>query len=159
QGGLGSTIQGQPRTAADSFSEQAQTMYNLDPARVSDRDDLAECLRLLHISADQPTLRSLEQQTIHANGLLPGTRLKRARLTRSTLSDVLLGRKFPGKAFLLTFVDACGINIENDRSWEQVWDRLAVQHLDQAAEVETKQFRQQPAGAKTRADHADREHR
>ena len=126
-------------------------MDDLDPTTVGDLEDLADCLRRLHIRADKPTYRSLEQQTIHANGLLPGTRLKQARLTRSILSDVLLGRKFPSKAFLLTFVDACGVDIENDRRWEQAWDRVA--------EVEAKQFRQQSAGAGARPDHADRESR
>ena len=44
---------------------------------------------------------------------------------------MLLGRKFPRKAFLLTFIDACGIDLENDRRWEQAWDRLAVQYRRQ----------------------------
>ena len=54
--------------------------------------------------------------------------LQRVRLTRSTLSDMLLGRKFPSKAFLLTFVEACGIDLEADRRWEQAWDRLASRY-------------------------------
>ena len=115
-------------------------MDDLDPATVRDLADLALCLRRLHTSADRPTYRSLEQRTIHASGLLPGTRLKRARLTRSILSEMLLGKKFPNKAFLLTFIDACGIDIENDRRWEQAWDRLAVQELDQSSEVETERL-------------------
>ncbi|HEX2745010.1 MAG TPA: polyprenyl synthetase family protein [Streptosporangiaceae bacterium] len=109
-------------------------MDDLDPATAGSLDDLAACLRRLHLCADKPTYRSLEQQTIHENGFLPGTRLKRARLTRSILSEMLLGRKFPGKAFLLTFVDTCGIDIESDRRWEQAWDRLAV-HYQQAFPV------------------------
>lgn len=76
----------------------------------------------------QAGYRALEQQTARENGFLPGTRLRRVRLARTTVSDVLVGRKFPGKAFLLTFVDACGVDLENDRRWEQAWDRLAVQH-------------------------------
>ena len=115
-------------------------MDDFDPATARNLTDLARCVRDVHRRADKPTYRSLEQQTIHASGLLPGTRLRRARLTRSILSDVLLGRKFPTKAFLLTFVDSCGIDIEDDRRWEQAWDRLAVQYLDQVAEVETEQL-------------------
>ena len=103
-------------------------MDHLDPTTANNLDDLAACLRHVHIRADRPTYRALEQQTIHTNGLLPGTRLKRIRLTRSIVSDVLLGRKFPSKAFLLTLVDACGIDLQNDRRWEQAWDRLAVQY-------------------------------
>lgn len=103
----------------------------LDPAEVASLEDLAECLHQLHVRADSPTFRALEQQTVHASRLLPGTQLERVRLGRSTLSAVLLGRKFPRKAFLLTFVAACGVNLENDRRWEQAWDRLAVQHRQQ----------------------------
>ena len=88
-------------------------MDDLDPTAAASLDDLATCLKQLHLRADRPTYRALEQQTARAGGFLPGTRLKRVRLTRSNLSDVLLGRKFPRKAFLLTFVDACGIDLEN----------------------------------------------
>ena len=103
-------------------------MDDLDPSTAGSFDDLAACLRHVHLRADKPTYRALEQQTIHANEFLPGTRLRRVRLARSTLSDMLLGRKFPSKAFLLTFIDECGIDLENDSRWEQAWDRLAVQY-------------------------------
>jgi hypothetical protein len=117
-------------------------MDDVDPAVAASLDDLAACLKRVHILADSPALRALEQQTIHASDLLPGTRLKRARLTRSMLSDMLRGRKFPSKAFLLTFVDACGINLENDRRWEQAWDRLAVQgHQVSASPEEVEKLR------------------
>jgi len=132
-------------------------MDDLDPAAADTLDDLAACLRRLHLGADRPTYRSLEQQTIHANSFLPGTRLKRVRLSRNTLSDVLLGRKYPSKAFLLTFVDACGIDIENDPRWEEAWDRLAVQYLYQGAELGVEQLRRQLAEAEARADQAVRD--
>ena len=119
-------------------------MDEFDPATAASLDELAACLGHIHLRADKPTYRALEQQTIHANGFLPGTRLKRVRLTRSVLSDVLLGRKFPGKAFLLTFVDACGIDVENDRRWEQTWDRLAAQYQHASATPgEVEQLRQE----------------
>ena len=73
----------------------------------------------------------------------PALGFKRVRLTRSTLSDVLLGRKFPSKAFLLTFVDACGIDLETDRRWEQAWDRLAAQYQQVSATGETEKLRQE----------------
>lgn len=133
-------------------------MDDLDPATAANLNDLAVCLRRVHLIADRPTYRSLEQQTIHANEFLPGTRLKQVRLTRSTLSDVLRGRKFPGKAFMLTFLEACGIDIENDPRWEQAWDRLAFQYLYPAvypgAEIDTEQLRRQLAEAETLADQA-----
>ena len=108
-------------------------MDELDPATAASLEDLTACLNHIHLLADKPTYRALEQQTAHKGGFLPGTRLKRVRLTRTIVSDVLLGRKFPGKAFLLTFVDACGIDLENDRRWGQAWDRLAAQDQQVAA--------------------------
>jgi len=132
-------------------------MDDLDPTTAASLDDLARCLKQLHLRADMPTYRALEQQTVRMGGFLPGTRLRRVKLTRSTLSDVLLGRKFPRKAFLLTFVDACGINLENDRGWEQAWDRLAPQYMEQDAEAEADQLRRQLAEARAQADRADKE--
>ncbi len=132
-------------------------MDDLDPAAAATLDDLAACLRHVHLLADRPTYRALEHQTARQSGFLPGTRLERARLTRSTVSDVLLGRKFPGKAFLLTFVDACGIDLEKDPRWGQAWDRLAPQYLDQGAVAEAEQLRQQLAEARAQADHVGKE--
>jgi len=102
-------------------------MDDLDPSKADSVGDLAACLMRVRLCAGEPAYRALERQTLHASGLLLGTRLERVRLTRSTLSDVLRGRKFPSKAFLLTFVDACGIDLETDPRWAQAWDRLAVQ--------------------------------
>ena len=133
------------------------TMSDLDPTEANSLEELAECLKQLHIRADRPAYRELEQRTIHENGLLPGTRLKRTRLGRTTLSDVLLGRKFPGKAFMLTFVDTCGIDLEKDPRWEQAWDQLAGRYLAQGAIAEAEGLRQQLAAAlaaKTEADQA-----
>ena len=118
-------------------------MDDLDPTTAASLADLAACLKLVHLRADTPTYRALEQQTAHASGFLPGTRLRRVRLTRSIVSDVLLGRKFPGKAFLLTFVDACGIDLENDDRWEQAWDRLAAQYQQAAPPGRVNKLRQE----------------
>lgn len=111
-------------------------MEDFDPSTAASLDDLAACLRHVHLLADKPAYRALEQQTAHQSGNLPGTRLARVRLTRSVLSDVLNGRKFPGKAFLLTFVHVCGIDLENDLRWEQAWNRLASHYQHAAAETD-----------------------
>jgi hypothetical protein len=103
-------------------------MDDLDPAKAENLDDLAACLKQVHLRADKPTLRALDQQSIHASGFLPGAHLRRVRLTRTTLGEVLAGRKFPGKAFLLTFVEACGVDLDDDPRWEQAWDRLAPRY-------------------------------
>ena len=83
-------------------------MSDLDPAQAARLDDLASCSRQLHLRIDRPSFRVLENDTKHANGSLPGTRIKRA-LLRSTLSGVLQGRTFPRKAFFLTFVETVSL--------------------------------------------------
>ena len=135
-----------------------------DPETAASLEDLAACLRYVHLRADRPTYRTLEQQTATDGGVLPGTRpsLKKVRLTRTIVSDVLAGRKFPGKAFLLTFVDACGIDLENDRRWEQAWDRLAIQYPQVSAaggaeklRQENEELRRQLTAAKRQAEKAE----
>jgi hypothetical protein len=118
-------------------------MADFDPARAASLEDLAACLNHIYLLADRPAYRALEHDSARAGGLLPGTRLQRARLARSTISDVLLGRKFPGKAFLLTFVDACGIDLAADTRWAQAWDRLAPQYQQVPDPRETEKLRQE----------------
>jgi hypothetical protein len=108
-------------------------MDHTDPTAAETIGDLAACLRHVHVRAGKPSYRDLEQKTIHDRGPLPGTRFNRARLTRSIVSDALNGRKLPGKAFFLTFVSACGIDLESDHRWEEAWDRLAARHYLGAA--------------------------
>jgi hypothetical protein len=95
--------------------------------------------------------------TKHASEFLPGTQLKQVSLTRGTLTEMLQGRKLPGKAFLLTFVGACGIDIENDRRWEKAWDRLAeARSQNRSGQDEAERLRQKLAEAEARADQAAR---
>ena len=115
-----------------------------DPARAASLEDLAACLRHIHLLADKPALpRTLEKDSVREGGSLPGSRLKRVKLARSTVSETLLGRKLPGKAFLLSFVDACGIDLEADRRWEQASDWLAVQYQQSSAPEEADKLRKE----------------
>ena len=75
---------------------------------------MAKCLQRLHMLADRPSYRTLEERTKNVSGFLPGYELARIPLKRATITDVLTGRKFPRKAFLLTFVEACGVDLEVD---------------------------------------------
>jgi len=111
-------------------------MGDLDPAQAASLGDLARCLRQVRLRADKPSFRVLEERTKHANGLLPGTKIERVPLRRSTLSEVLQGQAFPRKGFLLTFVEACGVDLEADHRWERAWDRLADQDRDQDRETQ-----------------------
>jgi len=101
----------------------------------------------------------LEERTKHVNGFFPGTRIERVPLRRSTLSEVLQGQTFPRKGFLLTFVEACGVDLKADRQWELAWDRLAPQVQYQDHEMATgnlqreiDELRQQLAEAQHRAE-------
>src|SRR5262249_33653084 len=72
-------------------------------------------------------------RTIHAEGMLPGTDLRRVPLKRATIADVLAGQAFPRKAFLLTFAEACGVDLQADHRWEQAWNQLAARYQVQPA--------------------------
>jgi hypothetical protein len=65
--------------------------------------------------------------------MLPGTDLRRIPLKRATIAEVLAGQAFPRKAFLLTFAEACGVDLQADHRWEQAWDRLAARYQVQPA--------------------------
>ena len=130
-------------------------MIDPDPTKAASQEELGKCLQQLYIHAGEPGLRDLERQTVHAGGQLPDTRLRRVRLGRSTLSKVLRGEHFPNKAFLLTFVEVCGIDLQSDRRWAQAWDRLTTQRklaLEHRAEVA--QARVDKATAALRASEA-----
>jgi hypothetical protein len=77
-----------------------------------------------------------------AAGQLPGTHLSRVPLGRNAISEMLRGQRFPRKAFLLTFVEVCGVDLETDRQWEQLWDRLALADHDHALDSATSEIEQ-----------------
>ncbi|WP_158516517.1 FxSxx-COOH system tetratricopeptide repeat protein [Kitasatospora sp. MBT66] len=91
---------------------------HLDPASAASKEDLARCLRMLRIRADSPSYRDLEKQALQIGRSLP----------RTTLGEVLSGRRFPSKAFLLVFVELCGVDPAADPAWEGAWNRLAVRY-------------------------------
>jgi transcriptional regulator with XRE-family HTH domain len=134
----------------------AHGMNDPDPTQAASLRGLAECLGQLYLPAATPSLRKLEARTYYAHGLLPGTSLERVRLGRTAMSEALRGRRFPRKAFLLTFVEALNVDLKADRRWEQAWDRIA-QYLDQATEAEVKQLRRQLAEARAQAARAGKE--
>lgn len=138
-------------------------MIDRDPCQAKNRRDLAACLKRLQRQADL-SIRGLEEASRTKTGPIPGTRSHRVPLTRSTTSDVLRGNKFPRKDFLLTFVETCGVNLEQDPSWEQAWERLALLEESPDGEGADGRLRQliedlqvALAAAEERADQARRE--
>ena len=81
---------------------------NLDPAEATSQADLVAYLHQLYVGADSPSYRELKQRTSRRSGELPGTGLERVWLGRSSIRKMLRGAAFPKKAFMLTFVEACG---------------------------------------------------
>jgi len=135
-------------------------MIDRDPSQAKNRQDLAACLRQLRQQADL-SIRRLEEASRTKTGLIPGTRSHRVPLTRSTTSDVLRGNRFPRKDFLLTFVESCGVNLEQDPKWEQAWERLVLLEQSPDGEVADGPLRQliedlqvALAAAEERADQA-----
>jgi hypothetical protein len=124
-------------------------------AAVSTFDDLARCLVKLYIHAGMPPFQVLEHESAKTAGSqLAESRLESVRLGRVAINDMLGGRKFPRKAFFLTFVQACGLDLEVDRRWEEAWNRLAPKYLRQVTDQEM-DLRQQLAAATARAGQAE----
>lgn len=73
----------------------------------------------MRLHADNPSYRELEERA----------RRRKASFSRSTLGEVLSGKRFPSKAFLLTFVQICGVDAGEDERWETAWKRLAPRYL------------------------------
>lgn len=97
-----------------------------NPAAVTSRADLVNLIKQLLIVAGKPSYRQVEADTVHAGGKLPHTNLDRVPLHRTTLGQVLAGRTLPTKAFYLTLVERCGIDLDADRRWERAWDVVAL---------------------------------
>ncbi|MET8145705.1 tetratricopeptide repeat protein [Sphaerisporangium sp. NPDC005288] len=78
------------------------------------RQQLAAALRALHIRADRPSLRVLAKRVV------PG----QAALGRTTVSEMLNGRKLPSKAVLTSFVLAC--EEPDPAGWQRAWERVIL---------------------------------
>ncbi len=75
-------------------------------------------MRMLRARADMPAYRDMEKRALDSGRSLP----------RTTLSEVLNGKRFPTKAFLITFIQLCGVPPEQQGVWQQAWNRLSVQY-------------------------------
>ena len=82
---------------------------------VSTRDELVARLRDVYVRADKPSLRSLEARTRH--GAIP--------LSKTAVAEMLNGVRFPRKAVMVGFLQACGVRDDSIESWQHVWERVA----------------------------------
>jgi transcriptional regulator with XRE-family HTH domain len=88
---------------------------DLDLASVTTYGELAEFLRIVHLRADKPSFRSLEARTRHA--LTP--------LSKTVVSEMLRGVRFPKKAVMVSFLQACGVSDDHVAPWSRAWERIA----------------------------------
>lgn len=112
------------RTGRDNHGQEGgdlvseETFDSVDPTSAANKEDLARHMRMLRARADMPAYRDMEKRALDSGRSLP----------RTTLSEVLNGKRFPTRAFLLTFVELCGVPPEQQSTWRQVWNRLSVQY-------------------------------
>jgi transcriptional regulator with XRE-family HTH domain len=95
--------------------DDAPYTEDLDLASVTTQDELAEFLRILHVRADRPSFRSLEARTRHDPD----------PLSKTVVSEMLRGLRFPKKAVMLSFLRACGVPSDDAAQWSRAWERIA----------------------------------
>lgn len=110
------TVRHQP-TSADRGADVDVSPYteDLDLASVNVPEELSALLRTVHLRADKPSLRTLEARSRH--GATP--------LSKTVVSEMLRGTRFPRKAVMLAFLQACGIQGERAEPWLRAWERIA----------------------------------
>jgi transcriptional regulator with XRE-family HTH domain len=108
---------GHLRTSADKGAGMDVSPYtdDLDIASVNGWDELSALLRTVHLRADKPSLRTLEARSRH--GATP--------LSKTVVSEMLRGTRFPRKTVMLAFLQACGIQDERVEPWLRAWERIA----------------------------------
>jgi len=95
--------------------DDAPHTEDLDLASVTTRGKLAEFLQIVHVRADHPSLRVLEART--RRGPDP--------LSKTVVSEMLRGQRFPKKAVMLSFLRACGVRGDDMDRWSRAWERVA----------------------------------
>jgi len=94
---------------------------DLDIPSAHTRSQLAVLLRTVHLRADRPSLRSLEALTRHDNT---------APLSKTVVSEMLKGTRFPRKGVMISFLRACGVSDDRMEPWRRAWERIATHEQD-----------------------------
>jgi hypothetical protein len=81
------------------------------------RAELVKRLQVLHTRAGKPSLRDLERWA---------AKNSEHALARTTVSEMLSGKRMPSQTVLLTFVQACGIPAGELASWREAWEQVAL---------------------------------
>jgi hypothetical protein len=88
---------------------------DLDLSAVTTRDGLVALLQTVYARADKPPLRTLEASTRH----------EATPLSRTAVSEMLRGVRFPHKAVMIAFLRACGVPEQGIEPWRHAWERVA----------------------------------
>jgi hypothetical protein len=102
--------------------DDAPYTEDLDPASVSSGEELFVLLRTVHLRADKPSLRALEARTRHS--AVP--------LSKTVVSEMLNGARFPRKAVMLAFLRACGVPDDQLTPWTRAWERITTERRPRA---------------------------
>ena len=97
--------------------DDAPGTEDLDLASVTTCEQLAVLLRTVHLMADKPSLRTLEARTRH----------RATPLSKTVASEMLKGKRFPRKAVMVSFLQACGIQDDRLSPWLRAWERIVAQ--------------------------------
>ncbi|MFI0481047.1 cyclic nucleotide-binding domain-containing protein [Actinomadura sp. 9N215] len=89
-----------------------------DLESVTAPEEFAAALKAFHIRAGMPSYRQLEA----------AARRSRSPLPRSTIADMLAGRRMPRKWTLEAYLRACGAHPDEIATWMEVWERVKLEH-------------------------------
>ena len=96
--------------------DDAVDTSDLNLGAVNSADELAARLQKVHIRADKPSMRTLEARARHG----------RTHLSKTAVAEMLRGVRFPTKAVMVAFLQACGVQDDGMESWERAWERVAA---------------------------------
>src|SRR5580704_2555058 len=97
------------------MSEVPYLVGQVDPRSTDTTEEFARKLREIRRLAGDP---SLEQMAKKSNRML----------ARSTMSEVLNGKRLPGMPQLQAFLSVCGVAEQDQTVWLEAWARLDVRH-------------------------------
>jgi hypothetical protein len=105
-----------------SSEDEGSAPLDADPSRVTTPAELAAALRELRLRRGEPSLRELERRARSPAAVAAGT----VALSRTTLSGILSGHRFPSHDVLIAFLAAVGVVEETEqREWTAARERLA----------------------------------
>ncbi|MFC8450159.1 helix-turn-helix domain-containing protein [Kitasatospora sp. NPDC057223] len=118
----------QPAHHGEDFHDLAILVdrYTVHPELIEDFPQLRRALRELRAKHGQPSLRELEKRAGRRDDGGP-------ILPKSTLGEILNGRKRPDRSHVLAFATAMGASNTMVQTWGRAWDRAGRNSAAEAA--------------------------